>query len=117
MTCFWDALRNKLKINDSNETFIKNLKTKNNKNKNILWNNTIMSDKQLEENYLHIDEFNEKKINDGYDCSTCDPFLILVCDIYNLSINHNFIGVIINYKNNAKSEKILNFQSNNNHFW
>jgi len=117
MTCFWDALRSKLNIKDSNEIFIINLKSKNNKNKNILWNNTSLSDKQLEENYMHVREFDEKKINNGYDCSICDPFLILISTIYNVSINHNFNGVIINYKNNAESEKILNFQSNNNHFW
>jgi len=117
MTCFWDAIRNKLNIKDSNETFIKNLKSKNNKNTNILWNDTSLSDKQLEENYVHIREFDDKKINNGYDCSVCDPFLILICNIYKVSIIHNYRGIIINYKNNDKPEKILNFQSNNNHFW
>ena len=118
MTCFWDALRSKLNISSNIENFIIDLKNRNNKNKNILWNNTEFTDKQIEENYIHIKDFNEKNISQGYDCSVCDPFLILICDLYNISIHHNYRGYIMKYENKKnKSGKILHFQSNSGHFW
>ncbi len=116
MTCFWDALRSKLNISDDNNTFILNLKKKNKKTKDVIWNNCELRDKQLEENFIHIREFNEKNINNGYLCSICEPFLFLICDIYNISINHDYLGNIMKYEK-KNSNKILNFSSNHNHFW
>lgn len=116
MTCFWDGIRLKLNINSNNADFINDLKNKNNKRLEIKWNNTDFTKKQLDENYQHIKDFDEKNISNGYDCSICDPFLILICDIFNISINHNFNGFIINYQNN-NSSKTVNFFSNSGHFW
>ena len=97
MTCFWDGIRSKLNINTNNSDFISDLKNKNNKRHEIKWNNIEFTKKQLEENYQHIKDFDEKNISNGYDCSVCDPFLILICDLFNISIIHNFNGFIINY--------------------
>ena len=118
MTCFWDALRSKLNISSNIENFIIDLKNRNNKNKNILWNNTEFTDKQIEENYSHINDFNEKNVYNGYDCSICDPFLILICDLYNISIHHNYMGYNMIYENKQNvSGTILYFQSDSGHFW
>lgn len=116
MTCFWDGIRSKLNINSNNSDFISDLKYKNNKRHEIKWNNIEFTKKQLEENYQHIKDFDEKNISNGYDCSVCDPFLILICDLYNISINHNFNGFIMNYQNKNAS-KTVNFFSNSGHFW
>ena len=116
MTCFWDGLRQGLNVNSSNEEFISFLKTKNTKKTNVLWNNNSLSDKELEENFIHIEEFNMKSIRNGYDCSTCDPFLILICEVYNINIKHNYNGNIIKY-HRGNNLNTINFSSDLGHFW
>ncbi len=115
MTCLWDALRNKLQVKENNKDFILYLKKSNKMNNSILWNNEKLSVKQLEENFEHIQNFDETKIGDGYDCSTCDPFLILICEIYDVNIHHNYNGHIMKYVKGEQC-KILNFNSNSGHF-
>ena len=116
MTCFWDGIRNGLNINKSNLEFILYLKSNNTKDLHIICNDCNLIEKQLDENFQHINEYNENNINNGYDCSSCDPFLILICHIYNININHNYNGFLIKYINNYDYKTIL-FQSNSNHFW
>ena len=115
MTCFWDALRNKLNITIDNTTFVEHLKNNNTK-VNILWNGDKLSTKQIEENYEHITNFNQNSIFNGYDCSICDPFIILICNLYNVNINHNYNGYTMEYLKNSDF-KILHFRSNTGHFW
>lgn len=125
MTCFWDGILHHLKDDDfqkvfqinkpSNKDFVKLLKNNNRKTKNIKWNGETLSVKQLEENFIHIKDFNENSINKGYLCSICDPFLILISEIFILNINHNYCGNIMKYTNN-QGTKILNFKSNKGHF-
>ena len=107
MTCFWDALRSRLHLNKSNQEFIQHLKN-NNKTVSVLWNGEILSKKQQEENIEHIRDFNENSINNGYDCSICDPFLILVCELYNVNINHSYNGYNMKYTKD-NSQRTLNF--------
>ena len=116
MTCFWDGLRKGLNINKSNSEFIIYLKSNNTNNLDIICCDCNLSKKQLDENFQHIKEYDENSINNGYDCSTCDPFLILISHLYNININHNYNGYMIKYINNAECNTIL-FQSNSNHFW
>lgn len=125
MTCFWDGILHHLKDDDfqkvfqinkpSNKDFVKLLKNNNRKTKNIKWNGETLSVKQLEENFIHIKDFNENSINKGYLCSICDPFLILISEIFILNINHNYCGNIMKYTNN-QGTRILNFKSNKGHF-
>ena len=98
MTCFWDGLRQGLNLHISNDEFIGSLQKKNKKDINILWNNEELRKQQLQENYEHINNFNKNNIYNGYDCSICDPFIILICEIYDVNISHNFNGFIMNYK-------------------
>tara|TARA_B100000989_G_C19148020_1_gene306192 strand:- start:148 stop:504 length:357 start_codon:yes stop_codon:yes gene_type:complete len=115
MTCFWDNLRKGLNLKISNNEFITFLKKNNTKDINLQWNNKNLTKKQLEENYEHIKNYNIKTIYRGYDCSICDPFLILICKLYKININHNYNGHIMKYRKNKKF-KILNFKSNRGHF-
>ena len=121
MTCFWDALRSKLKLDMDNHAFITHLKSNNNKNNNILWNDTKLTDKQIEENFEHVKDFDINSISNGYDCSICDPFLILVCNLYNANINHNYNGHVMKYvnseSNNGQNKPTYEFGSNRGHFW
>lgn len=118
MTCFWDGIRSKLNINVDNISLIRELKGKNQKITDIYWNNdsSPLTAQQAEENYVHIKDFNENNIHNGYDCSVCDPFLILICIIYGVNIYHNYNGHNITY-NNPLASRVIHFGSDRGHFW
>lgn len=131
MTCFWKGIIYNL---DSKDLKFFNIKSKSVKNKNILqliselkrlnvktyhctWNGNTLSEKQLQENYDHITNYDIKTINNGYYCSCSDPFLFLLSYLLNINIYHNYNGYIIKYNVNAnKNNKTLHFISNNEHF-
>ena len=125
MTCFWDGILNTLTDRDfekfkfrkmPNSEFVLFLKKFNKKTRNVIWNNEKFSEKQLDENFTHIKEFDFRSIRNGYDCSSCDPFLILICEIFAVSIDHNYRGNMIKYRN-VNSKRILRFGSNSGHFY
>ena len=119
MTCFWDGLRKGLQLDISNNDLIDSLKQHNKlkEQSNILWNNIEFSKKQLQENHLHIVDFNINTIHSGYDCSICDPFIILICQLYQVNINHNFNGYLMKYTHNIENNyKTVEFKSNKGHF-
>lgn len=125
MTCFWDGILHHLKDEDfqrvfqinkpSNKNFVKILKTNLRKTKDIIWNGETLTNKQLEENYEHIKDFNVDSIHGGYLCSTCEPFLFLVCELFKMNINHNYCGHMMSYKVTSPI-RTLNFKSNSGHF-
>ena len=133
MTCFWDGILNALEPEDfkifsktygrftiytkpKSKEFINILKINNTKTKSIKWQDKILSENELNENFEHIKNFNENLINNGYYCSICDPFLCLICELLNVNIIHKYLSTTIKYtKNNVK--KTLHFCSNKNHFW
>ena len=126
MTCFWDGLLKALddftpiglSKKPTQIDFVIALKKNNKKCKNIYWNGTKLRDQEIEEMYNAIKDFNPKSIYGGYLCSTCDCFLALVCEIFNVNIYHKYLNNTIQYKNIKTSQsKILKFQSNSYHFW
>ena len=131
MSCFWDAILNKIKTQDfqkifnhsgkpNPETFAKMLIKENVKTENVLWNSQIMKEKQLQENYEHIQEFNVSNVNQGYDCSTCDPFLLIICELFKISIQHVYLGKTIEYthkKNVFNNNYTIKLQSDKGHMW
>lgn len=119
MTCFWDGVRKGLQITISNNDFIDYLKQNNKleEQSHILWNNIELTTKQLQENQQHIVDFNINTIQRGYDCSICDPFIILICQLYLVNINHNFNGYLMKYTHNiVNNYKTLEFKSDKRHF-
>ena len=131
MSCFWDAILNKLKIEDfqkifnhsgkpNPETFAKMLIKKNMKTENVLWNSQILKDKPLQENYEHIQEFDASSVNQGYDCSTCDPFLLIICELFTINIQHVYLENTIEYthkKNVFNNNYTIKLQSDKGHMW
>ena len=134
MTCFWDAILQRLTQKDfnnfekrngvciskhsSNSNFVRLLKNFAEKTPDILWNGDKLREKELEENYTHIIEFNPNTINNGYDCSISDPFLFLVCHLFRVNIDHNYNGNLMKYRleNNNENPRLLRFSSNTGHF-
>ena len=77
--------------------FVKLLKKLNKKTDKIISvNNNALTEKQKEENY-DAQNFNESSIYGGYFCSTFDPFIMLVCEIFHVSIYHKYENIAINY--------------------
>ena len=131
MSCFWDSILNKIKIQDfqkifnhsgkpNPETFAKMLIKENVKTENVLWNSQILKEQQLQENYEHIQEFNVSNVNQGYDCSTCDPFILIICELFEISIQHVYLGKTIEYthkKNVFNNNYTIKLQSDKGHMW
>ena len=127
MTCFWNGILSSLSIDDFKyiglvdkpniQEFIHLLKNKNTKTLNTTWNNESLSNKQIEENMTHIQEFNINNINNGYYCSSCEPFLLLITQLFLIDINHNYNGHIIKYRINETPRKLVKYRSDTGHFW
>lgn len=125
MSCFWDTLINKinkndihnaLKINNINPTtFAKELIKKNKLINTILVNNKEITNNQQKENYKHINFYDIETINNGYDCSTFDPFLILIADLFSITINNNYNNNIIIYKPIAYSRYNIKISNDTGH--
>ena len=81
MTCFWDSMRRKLNLGIDNPGLVRELKEGNTKCISVLWNGSELTAKQKEENFEHVRDFDVGTIHRGYDCSICDPFMILLCQM------------------------------------
>ena len=138
MSCVWDGILKalytdyyscqdkelKYKIMNLNVyTLVQLLKYNNIPSDKVLWktldNHCILTERQIEENYNSIKQIDEKSINNGYDCSSCEPVFFLLCTIFKVNIIHNYNGVVIHYvyQDEQNGRKNYEFGSNNNHFW
>ena len=128
MTCFWEGLFKSLKQEDFDlfniqkkdlnlKSFILFLKQKNIKTNNVLWNQKPLKKKELQENYQAVKDLDEKKINHGYLCSSCDPFLLLISELFMINIVYNFNGTPFEYRNLKKCRKKINYKSSKTHFY
>lgn len=127
MTCFWDGLLRGL--NDDNllligmnkrctpHGFIESLQEHARLTDDIVHNGTEMSQQLLKENLEAVKVYDVKSIRSGYMCSTCDPFLCLVCSLCKCNIIHKYCGTKIEYTNVNNPINTLEFESNNSHFW
>jgi len=98
MTCVWDGIIKKLTLKMSALDLYQFVLYNNTIVNNILWNGNELSHKQKIENYDRIKEI--KNIQNGYDCSTCDPLLIFIAWKYEIDIIHYYNGVTIYYTHN-----------------
>ncbi len=124
--CFWIGLLSKLsnedfqyalKQNKPNvDSFINLLKDNNTLTKNIKWQNSSLTNIEFKENYQHIQDFNKSTINKGYDCSSCDPFLLLITQLFHIELVHLFCGHSIIYTI-TNPRKTLHYFANTHHFW
>lgn len=126
MTCFWNGILKSLGNdeyivlgieNKKNITsLIQELKQRNIKIQNTLWQNSFLTEKEQEEHYEAIRDYDITKIYSGHWTSTCDSFLLLLCELLQITIKHKFLNTTIIYKNNKQTNKILYFKSNQGHF-
>ncbi len=125
MTCFWNGIVNSLAESDmmildvkskNIYNLIDSLKNKNCEPTQVKWQNNVISKLQINENKEHIKSYDKKTANQGYLCSSCDPFLILLSQLLKIDIIHNYCGNIIKYTNKY-SKKCIYYKSNRGHFW
>ena len=114
MTCFWDSLRSKLNIRSDNISFISHLQH-HNRETSVLWNDTPLKLMELQENYYHVKKYDTSTIHNGYLCAACDPFLLLISDLYRVQIYNNYNGHVMVYTPDV-IEKVLHFHSSTTHF-
>ena len=97
----------------------------NRKCENVLWNDGVLSDKLLEEGFNHVKDFVENNgkpdnissiVNAGYLCSVCDPFLILICELFEVQIEHQYLNNTMIYINKNGLRRVLSFFSDQGHF-
>ena len=128
MACFWNSIIDRLnkdeyfkKINNNikliPEHLILSLKENNRKTNNIIWQNNELTNKQKEENLENIKLYNVKDIYNGYYCSTFDPFLFLICDLFDISITNYYNNNKIEYNNKFKSRYTMILYNNKGHMW
>jgi len=122
MSCFWDSLVQKLGKEDMQQNNIQNpqqlvdyLKINNIITDNVLWNNEKLLQKQKIENKEHIINYDKNTISQGYLCSTCDPFLLLLCELFQITIKNNFNGNQITYTHQTTNNYEIHISNNSSH--
>jgi len=131
MTCFWNGILSKLPLSLINKNLKINLDTKPTPNDFVIllknhatmsvdvkWNNEPLTQKFMEENIEWISNYKVEGIYQGHDCSTCDPFLLLISQLFCVDIQHTYNNKYVTYTNSKNFDGlILNFISDTGHFW
>jgi hypothetical protein len=78
-------------------TFVNYLKSNNTHTNNVKIQGKNLTEKEIQENFEHIRNYSESEIYKGYYCSTSDPFIILICELFKVNVEHQYCSVIINY--------------------
>ena len=126
MSCFWDALISKLNNKELNHIQInKRIRPKElclklkllNKiiSDNILWQGKPINELERKEHYLTIKN-NVCFVNNGHLTSSCDSFLLLICDLCKVNISHKGMYGISSYIN-PLSDRTIILYSNRGHMW
>ena len=126
MTCVPNSLISKLKKEDyklinleskpNAKQFMEEIKKNNRKTYNVTWQGYKLNEKELSENIERIKNIELNKIGSGYLCSSCDPLLLLYCEIFFVGIDLNFNGIPLQYRNVKYNDRVLKFSASSSHF-
>ena len=97
------------------KALVKFFKSHNQATPNIEWQSTKITQKQSEENQTAITEYDQTTTHKGYFCSTFDPFIFLLAELFELTIEHKYMQTTILYKNTKNTLATVKFRSNNAH--
>lgn len=118
MACVWLGLIGALNLRQMQPVDLLNhVKANNCQTVDVVWNDQKLSDKAMTENIARINEVDPKQILGGYDCSGCDPLLLLIAQLYGVTIIHKLLNTEIVYKNLNHPDKIIRVYSDHRHFW
>jgi len=108
MTCFWDGLMAALgkrritatlgaKATRKPTRFVEALKRHNRPACHVLHDNQRPSQQFLAECQRAVRELDVSRIGAGYWCSSSDPFLWLVCELFGVNVVHHYRGHQVTY--------------------
>ena len=124
MTCFWDGIISSLNNQDyqvagirkaRHRDFINQLKAKNKMVSSVSWQGNKLTEQEMKEHMEAIKDYNVNGIGSGHLTSTCDSFLLLVCELFKVNIKHKYMNTNIIYQHD-NGRKTLTFSSNRGHF-
>jgi hypothetical protein len=139
MTCFWNGILSQLGVDDFKflgepfppisrkkriQEFIHLLQRKCVKMTDVLWQGERIRELDIKESHLpYIREYPVNLIGRGHDTGTCDSFLLLICQLFHVDIEHRYLGSLVKYQYlprettiGEQSRKTLSFTSNRGHF-
>lgn len=129
MSCFWDGILSAIKPlmnythpkfhhfqTDNPHQLANSIKFYNKIVDSVTCNGELPSHSQQSENKMAIDNIDLNQINNGYFCSTFDPVLFLISDLFKVRIIHNYNGIDIVYSP-IEYKKTVCFKSDHGHFW
>jgi hypothetical protein len=133
MTCFWDGLISALGDKQISEIlnvkikkksikpikFVEKLKENNKMTENVTWNEQKLTEQEMKENYERVKELDTDIINKGYLCAASDPFLFLVCELFEINIIFNMNGTVFKYINKKVNnpDYAIKLESNKRHLY
>lgn len=125
MTCFWSGILSSIEHFDSIGLkkrpgviqFVKVLKEQNVRCSDVKWNGQDLRKQEVDEVFESIACYDMNTINTGYMCSICDPFLILICQLFTVNIDHWYLKNKMEYRNTKGGKRLLTFGSNRSHFY
>jgi len=126
MSCFWQGLIRKVpeikSCARSPQEVLALLKKKNQITPNVHWQGQPLSSALLLQNYKDVQSY-DAPVTGGHLTSSCDPFLLLVAQIYRCHIRFKFAGssIAIDYVPSAEEENTqpiptYTFSSSRTHF-
>ena len=95
MSCFWDALAHGLPPAaglSSPAIILDALQTSNCLTTDMTVNDESLGSQAMQENFDSIKELQHDQLYNGYWCSTSDPVLCLLCQLYRVNIKHVLVG-------------------------
>jgi len=130
MSCYWNALIKGLDENDFKKVnkpniitnpraFASLLKENNKIPENIFVGGIKLTKNECKEMFDAVKEYDINTTNCGYLCSISDCFLSLMCELFDLNIQHNYCGIEILYQNRSNNniKKTVLVGSDKGHMW
>jgi hypothetical protein len=126
MTCVWDSIIQSLTHEERNFIFENRphnanslaiwMKINNRPTENVLWNKAKLHENQIKEGVKWIDEINPNNVGNGYDCSVCDPLLLLLAELLKIKIEHVYMGNVMFYEHKTCIRRTVTYTNDRGHF-
>lgn len=122
MSCFWIGIRRIQQLRDATRSpsdVLAYLKEHNRLPLHVHWQKQPISKQLMLESFNTIKQY--KRIENGHLTSSCDPFLLLCCELFKCNIRFNYLGnmISIEYMSDTKSNETIptyNFTGSSSHF-